>query len=276
MTVVVVGASSFIGQALRALPSTAQWRFLNGRAALATNSHFEGVTCLINCAFDASLKREPYDPARDIDLQLAQRLLDYPQARYLMLSSRMVYGAAGVDERLHETLTTQPINLYGAAKQRSEQALQQLLGQRLTTLRLSNICGYELQPGRHSFFAMASRSLLEHGRIVLDMSPFIERDFLPVETLAHWLVQITSRLQPGVFNLGAGTGVATGRIAQWLIEGFGTGELLISNLREHDPFWLDIQAARQAFAIPGVTPTELRDYCRALGRRLQQEKEARP
>ncbi|WP_071873422.1 NAD-dependent epimerase/dehydratase family protein [Atopomonas hussainii] len=275
MTVIVVGASSFIAKALQALPTTAHWSFLDGRAALTAGNHFEGVTCLINCAFNAELKNEPYDASRDIDLLLAQRLSDYPRARYLMLSSRMVYGPSGADGRLHELLLPQPINLYGKAKLQSEHALRHLLGERLTVLRLSNICGYELQEGRRSFFAMASQSLVQHGRIVLDMSPFIERDFLPVETLAHWLAQITLKLQPGTFNLGAGNGVATGRIAQWLIEGFGSGELLINNLREHDAFWLDIEAAREAFAIPGVAPAELRAYCHALGQRLLHSKEAR-
>jgi UDP-glucose 4-epimerase len=276
VTVLVVGASSFIGRTLRAMPGTSSWLFLDWQAALASDYDFAGVTCVINCAFDVSLKHAPYTPSRDVDVQLAKRVSEYPQVDYLMLSSRMVYGPAGANARLHEALPLNPVSRYGIAKWHSEQALQQLLGERLIVLRLSNICGYELQAGRQSFFAIASRCLVEHGRIVLDMSPFVERDFLPVETLVHWLIQIVDRRQPGVFNLGAGQAVATGRIAQWLIEGFGSGELLVNNLREHDPFWLDIQAARQAFAIPGVEPADLREYCRALGRRLYLEKEARP
>ncbi|QKE63352.1 NAD(P)-dependent oxidoreductase [Aquipseudomonas campi] len=274
MTVAVVGASSFIGRALQARAQTASWRFLDWRTALAEDAWLDGVDCLINCAFDPALKREPYSAARDIDLQLAERLRDYPQVHYLMLSSRMVYGPAAADGRLHEALLPQPINLYGAAKWQSEQALQCLLEQRLTVLRLSNVCGYELGGGRQSFFAMAARSLSEQGRIVLDMSPFIERDFLPVEILAAWLPLIAAAPQPGVFNLGAGQGTATGRIAQWLIQGYGEGELLVSNLREHDPFWLDLSAATQAYGIAGVDTAQLRDYCLALGQRLRLVKDA--
>lgn len=273
MTVAVVGAGSFIGRALRTRAETTNWRFLDWRAALADDSWLDGVDCLINCAFDPALKREPYSVARDIDLQLAKRLLDYSHVNYLMLSSRMVYGPAADDGRLHEALLPQPINLYGAAKWQSEQALQRLLGERLTVVRLSNVCGYELVAGRQSFFAMASRNLKEHKRIVLDMSPFIERDFLPVETLAAWLPRIALTPQPGLFNLGAGQGTATGRIAQWLIQGFGEGELLVNNLREHDPFWLDLSATAHAYGVPGVDATQLRDYCLALGQRLRLEKD---
>ena len=273
MRVVVVGASSFIGRALQARPETADWRFLGGREALADSAWLADVDCLINCAFDGLLKRETYSAERDIDLLLARALRPHPRVQYLMLSSRMVYGPAGADGRLHEALVPQPLNLYGSAKWQSEQAVQRLLGDRLTVLRLSNVCGNELQAGRQSFFAMASRSLIEQGQVVLDMSPFVERDFLPVEVLATWLPLIAAQLQPGLFNLGAGQGTPCGRIAQWLIEGFGEGQLLAKHLREHDPFWLDITRATDAYAIAGVAPAQLRDYCRALGQRLRLAKE---
>ncbi|MDD0841202.1 NAD-dependent epimerase/dehydratase family protein [Pseudomonas sp. Gutcm_11s] len=271
MTVAVVGQGSFIGRALKARPEAAGWRFVGWRQALLEDDWLEGVDCLINCAFNDSLKREPYSASRDIDLQLGERLLSRPEVRYLMLSSRMVYGPARAGGRLHEALPTQPVNPYGMAKLHSEEALAALLGDRLTVLRLSNVCGYELEEGRRSFFAMASRSLVGDARIVLDMSPFVERDFLPVEILASWLPQIVSRLRPGLYNLGAGHGTATGRIAQWLIEGHGSGQLLVSDLREHDGFWLDMQRSHEAFGVAGLGEDFLRAYCRALGARLREE-----
>lgn len=273
MSIAVVGASSFIGQALQAQVRTAGWRFVDRHTALASDAWLEGVGCLINCAFDSALKAQPYSPELDVDVQLASRLQRHPQIRYLMLSSRMVYGPAGLDGRLHEALQPQPLNLYGRAKWTGEQALRALLGDRLTVLRLSNICGYELVPGRRSFFAMAMSSLRDQGRIVLDMSPFVERDFLPVEALAEALVHVAEQPEAGLFNLGAGHGVACGRVAQWLIEGYGSGELLINNLREYDPFWLDIRSAREAFGFAGVSPGFVREYCMNLGRRMRTELE---
>jgi UDP-glucose 4-epimerase len=273
MSIAVVGGSSFIGQALQALPQTAGWRFIDRHAALESDAWLEGVACLLNCAFDSGLKAEPYSPERDVDLQLANRLQRHPRVRYLMLSSRMVYGPASNDGCLHEALQPQPLNLYGRAKWTCEQALRALLGDRLTVLRLSNVCGYELVSGRRSFFAMAMASLRDQGRIVLDMSPFVERDFLPVEDLVEALVRIAERPQAGLFNLGAGHGVACGRVAQWLIEGYGSGELRVNNFREYDPFWLDIRSASEAYGFTGVSPALLRDYCLSLGRRLRTELE---
>lgn len=273
MGVVVIGVGSFIAAALRARPETAAWRFVGHAEALADDTWLAGRDVVINCAFDSRLKREPYDPAHDVDLVLAARVRQRASVRYVMLSSRMAYGPAGPDGRLAENREPRPVHPYGVAKLETERRLAALLGERLTVLRLSNVFGYELISGRANFFAMALRGLHERGRIVFDMSPFVERDFLPVERLAEQLAQVVGRLQPGLYNLGAGAAVPTGRIAQWLIEGYGEGELLVTRMREHDGFWLDITAARAAFGVVGVDATQLRSNCVALGRRLRAEAE---
>ncbi|MBI1906977.1 MAG: NAD(P)-dependent oxidoreductase [Rhodocyclales bacterium] len=273
MGVAVIGVGSFIAAALRARPETAAWRFVSHTEALAGDAWLAGLDVVINCAFDARLKREPYDPAHDVDLVLAAMLGQRAAVRYVMLSSRMAYGPAGPDGRLDENREPRPVHPYGIAKLETERRLAALLGERLTVLRLSNVFGYELMAGRANFFAMALRGLHEQGRIVFDMSPFVERDFLPVESLAEQLPRVVGRLRAGLYNLGAGTAIPTGRIAQWLIEGYGEGELLVTRMREHDGFWLDISAAQAAFGIAGVDPAQVRANCVALGQRLRAEAE---
>jgi UDP-glucose 4-epimerase len=251
--VTVVGQSSLIAQALRAQAATEGWQFMSHVQARQDHAWLDHTDLIINCAFDDRLKQGPYQPELDMDLWLAQQLSERPQVRYTLLSSRMAYGTPPADGRLHTGLQPQPVNPYGQAKWQTEQALRGLLGHRLLILRLSNIFGQEDVPGRRNFFAMALRSLREQGRIVLDISPFVERDFLPVDQLARSLVHISQFWEGGLYNLGAGHGVPTGRIAQWLIEGHGRGELLVNNLREHDAFWLDMGATRQTFGIPPTT-----------------------
>ena len=269
MRVTVVGKNSLIAQALKAQPGAADWQFIGHVQARQGHEWLDHTDQVINCAFDDRLKQAPYQPELDMDLWLAEQLRERPHIRYTLLSSRMAYGTPPADGRLHTALQPQPINLYGQAKWRTEQALRALLGDRLLVLRLSNIFGHEDVPGRRNFFAMALRSLREQGRIVLDISPFVERDFLPVDQLAQSLVHISQFWQSGLFNLGAGHGLPTGRIAQWLIEGHGRGELLINNLREHDAFWLDMNATRKTFGIPPTPAALIRERCLALGAALQ-------
>ncbi|MCL4757783.1 MAG: NAD(P)-dependent oxidoreductase [Rhodocyclaceae bacterium] len=271
MKIAVVGAGSFIARTLAMHPASADWRYLGHGEALAAEAGLDEVDMVINCALDPRLKKQSYEPGLDVDLRLAQRLAARTEVRYVMLGTRMSYGPAGPGGRLVETDAARPLHPYGCARLETERRLGELLGERLTVLRLSNIFGYEDVPGRSSFFAIALRSLREHGRIVLDMSPFVERDFLSVDTLAGWLARIAERPAGGVYNLGAGFGTPTGRIAQWLIEGFGAGELRVTDLREYDAFWLDVGKAVAAFGIDLPEPEAVREQCRALGRRLRQE-----
>ena len=59
-------------------------------------------------------------------------------------------------------------------------------------LRLANIFGYERGPGRRTFLSLTLDRLAREGRIRFDMSPFVERDFLPVEACARLLARIVA------------------------------------------------------------------------------------
>ena len=100
-----------------------------------------------------------------------------------MLSSRKVYAPGALP--LAETAATGPTDAYGRQKLATETALRQLLGERLTVLRLANIFGYERErPGaRPSLRPRARPPGRREGRIRYAMSPFVERDFLPVDGL---------------------------------------------------------------------------------------------
>jgi dTDP-4-dehydrorhamnose reductase/UDP-glucose 4-epimerase len=178
----------------------------------------------------------------------------------------MAYGPPDSDGRLAEERPAAPVNLYGQAKLTAEQAIVSALGSRATILRLSNIFDRSEGLGeRRSFFAMALRRLREENQIAFDMSPFVERDFLPADLLADWLVRIAERPVPGLFNLGAGFAVPTGRIAQWLIAGYGQGGLCITDFREHDGFWLDMAKSRRTWGLAPVTEDDIRSACIAIG-----------
>lgn len=260
--VLAIGAGSFICKAfVQAVPagwavtgvSHDQW------AAEALNT-FETV---INFALDPAMRHGDYDANKDIDLAIA-RACAKAETHFVMLSSRKVYGLTDGSPSTEDSPLA-PADAYGRNKLRSEDAVRDVLGDRATILRLSNVFGFE--PGRTSFFGIAGKGLVEDGQITLDVSPFVARDFLSVEDCAVMIWQVVAARAFGVFNLGRGNAVAIGQIALWLIEGFGAGRLVVSSPREYDPFVLDIFRFQERCG--PFRHSSLREQCIKIGARLQ-------
>jgi UDP-glucose 4-epimerase len=203
----------------------------------------------------------------DPDVRLAERVAGR-EVNYVMLSSRKVYAPSA--KSLVETDRAAPQDLYGRHKLAAERALCARLGRRLTILRLANIFGYERGPGRRTFLSLLLDRLARDGQIRFDMSPFTTRDFLPVEACARLLAHIVAAPSGGVLNVGSGIALPTGRLALWVLEGYGRGELVIEAPHEHDAFVLDVAELTRRYGAP-CTHEELRTSCLELGRRLASE-----
>jgi len=228
----------------------------------------DGIGCVVSFARHPLLGRDGYRPDEmDPDLRLARALGDRPVA-YVMLSSRKVYAPGGAP--FAEASPLGPTDAYGRHKLEAEERLRALLGKRLTILRLANVFGYERIPGRRTFLSIALDRLYAEGRIHLDMSPFVPRDFLPVEACARILARIAERPPGGVLNVGSGIGLPTGRLALWIIEGYGRGELVVESPEEKDPFVLDVARLKALYGEP-ITFAQLRESCMAIGHRLARE-----
>jgi dTDP-4-dehydrorhamnose reductase/UDP-glucose 4-epimerase len=262
----VVGHRSFIARHFLAAcpePVTAV-----GHEAIDRPDLLDGVDRIICFARHPLFGRADYRPeTMDPDLRLAERIAGREVA-YVMLSSRKVYAPGTAP--LAETAPTAPQNLYGRHKLATEQALRERLGAGLTILRLANVFGDEHDPGRRTFFSLMLNRLAREGRIRFDMSPFVMRDFLPVQACARVLAQIVAAPPGDILNVGSGIALPTGRLALWLLEGYGRGELVIESSREHDPFVLDVGRLTRLCG-RACSYEELRGACLELGRRLARE-----
>jgi UDP-glucose 4-epimerase len=265
--ILVVGRGSFLaGHLLGALP-VARVRAV-GHEETRRADLLDGVACVVNCARHPLLGSADYRPlTMDPDLRLARRLGEREIA-YVMLSSRKVY-APGTGP-LAESAPTGPTDLYGRHKLAAEERLRGLLGERLTVLRLANVFGYERGPARRTFLSLALDRLEREGAIHFDMSPFVKRDFLPVESCARLLAAIATAPPGGILNVGSGFGLPTGRLALWILEGFGRGRLVIDAPREHDAFVLDVGRLRALYGEPCAL-AEIRARAVGIGRRLARE-----
>lgn len=262
--ILVFARNSFLArQVISALPAGACVPVSHD--AVERTDLLDGIATVISFALSPDLRRDDYDLDGDPDVRLAQRIGERP-IRHVMLSTRKVYAPSA--RPLSERDPLRPSDAYGRNKLRIEQRLRDLLGDRLTVLRLGNIFGYER--GRRTFLGLALDRLAGEGAIHFDMSPFVVRDFLPVERAADILADIARDPPGGVLNVGSGIGLATGRLALWILKGYGRGHLVIESPGEHDPFVLDV-GRLEARLGRILTLAELEASCRALGRRLAEE-----
>lgn len=218
------------------------------------------VSAVVHAGRSPGLGKPGYRPQDDAELAIA-RLAAGRGLPFLSLGTRKVYAPA--DQPLDEAAPLGPTDRYGEHKLALETALEAILGRQLTRLRLANIFGYE--PGRQGFMGMMLASLDRGEPITFDMSPFVRRDFLPVETAAAAIARLARDPPGGIVNIGSGVGLETGRLAMALIEGRGRGQLLVTDPRHHDPFILDVARMR---ALSGLaTDTEaILERARSAGR----------
>lgn len=264
--VLVIGGGGFIARAVQAAAEPGQVRAVS-HGELDRTDLDAGIATVIGCARHPGIDRDDYDPERDDpDLRLARRIGGRP-LRYLMLSTRKVYAPG--ERPLDESSPVGPGDAYGRNKLRVESRLRDLLGERLVVLRLGNIFGFELEPGRRTFLAMVLRRLADQGEVRFEMSPFTERDFLPVERTAQILLKLADPTLdvPPLLNVGSGIGLPCGRLALWIVEGYGRGRLVITEPAERDAFVLRIGRLTELVG-PVIDLCGLRARCLALGRRL--------
>ena len=259
--VVVVGKNSFLARRLLALGTKHEYVAVSHGDA-GKSGLFDDASCVVNFAYDARLRSEPYASNCDFDVILAERVPS--TARFVMISSRMVYDAS-VARPCSENSVVRGLNQYGRNKVETEQRLHDLLGDRLTVLRVANVLGRGSTTGRPSFVHESLARLKRDGRIVYNLSPFVKKDFVTDRYLVSTIEAACAA--SGVFNVGSGIGLEIGRIALWMIEGHGRGELVITSVLEEDSFWLDVSKATRTFG-PPPTREDLHQACLELGRSL--------
>jgi len=261
--ILLVGPSSLIAQSVIQTDPTFSWRTASAREPL-TPEILDGIATIVNFALHPDYRTTEYNEENDLDLRMAREIQNQP-IHYILLSSRKVY-AMEHQFGIKEEGPIEPQGHYGINKFRTEQTLQNLLGPKLTTLRISNILGDERIPGRKSFMSMMLGGLIEKDTITMDVNPSVRRDFISTSACGKALLKVALDPEPGIFNFGSGDPVAMGTIADALMTGFGRGTVDVINDRVFDEFVLNVEKWNQRYGAIEGTP-ELLEFCKNLGRK---------
>jgi UDP-glucose 4-epimerase len=151
----IVGRNSLLARAFRDHGGVPGCRFV-GHDELDRPDLLDGVGRIVNFAFHPELRSGPYRADLDIDFRLGRAAAERGLG-YVMLSTRKVYApehAFGADEQS----PVGPVEAYGRNKLTIEHLLTNLLGDRLTVLRIGNVVGYD-RAERRSFMTLMLGSL---------------------------------------------------------------------------------------------------------------------
>lgn len=272
MRIFLIGGGSFIARAVRDACQPFSIDCISLRHDEAPGDAIQKDDCVINFAIDPRYHSGPYSEDYDCDVRAALAASE-KQANFIMLSTRRVYGPRARWNAVESCATSGDETPYGRNKATSESAVQKVCQGRASIFRLSNIFGYEYKPAapRKSFLGQLLFTLKHQRKIIFDMHRSTQRDFLPVEICAQLLVARAVDKTTGIYNLGGGFAIDCGALAEWVMEGFGDGELIYDTDGVRDEFFLSMDKWRQHFDLP-IDVQILRNYCVELGKRLRCER----
>jgi len=228
---------------------------------------------IINFSINPKMFSEHYSTSIDQDFLISQKIVGNTQARFVMISSRMVYPCYNSTVPLVESsvleITNQ--NQYGLNKIQSEREVRSILSaDKLLILRASNIFG--LESGRHTFMGMAQRRLIEKNEILLDMDEATIRDFIPVNYFCKCLLRLVNCNASGIYNVGSGEEITVHEICSEIIGGFGKGQLkMLPDSILKGQFILDVSKLEKLTGYK-INKAQILSYTRTLGEQLNMEK----
>ena len=232
--ITIIGQNSFLSQALQKQTPSNDWRYLSHKDALSETGWIDKTDTLINCAFHPDLRTGAYSPIKDIDFMLAGYIQNRP-IHYIMLSSRAVYGDAPKDLILREDQPPAP---------------------------MGNIFGVER--GRQTFFGQMLSGSLDHGIMRFNIAPDAVRDFLYAGQWARYMAKIANAPKAGLYNIGAGFGITTEELANWIIEIYGEGHAEYTGRSYEGQFILDTAKAASAYNLEPYTKEQLKKDCETV------------
>jgi nucleoside-diphosphate-sugar epimerase len=256
----IVGRNSFIGKSF--FHSIKDVDIIDYSDIIFTD--FTKYDTVLNCIITPEMRVEPWKERNNIDLSIGRTAITN-DCHYIMMSTRKVYGSNSELKVYDENSNTNPSDYYSENKLIVENKLQDLKGS-LTIVRASNVYGFEY--GRNSFMGFCMNQLKQTNRIVYNVNPRAQRDFISIKHLCEVLKLVVDIKPQGVYNVSSNHGTEIGEVAKSLIEGYGQGEFIADwqGNQNQDQFILNNNKLCKQLKIE--IPIMQRKYIKRLGEKL--------
>jgi len=259
MKTLIIGNNSFIGKsAYQNINNTNKISYSD-----IDKTNLKEYNVILNCSIMDEYKNSVYSEDNDVDIKLA-RMAEKANIHYIMISTRKVYGISNSLARYNEQSHLNPSDRYSENKLITEYKIKDLIDS-YTILRPSNVFGYE--PNRKSFMGFCMNQLRDTNKIVYDVSANNIRDFIDVNTFSKVLNHICELKPKGLYNVGSNFGLTVGDVSKYLIEGYGSGNLIADSEKPFDQFILDNNKIKSELGI-NIDIIDFEKVIVELGRKL--------
>ena len=221
---------------------------------------------VINCSLNKNYISKEYNEKYDNDLKIVKKLTS--NQKYIFLSTSKVYGKSNT--QITENFFTRPLCIYSKNKLITEKKIQNILFQQnIIILRISNIVGFEIKnKGLKTFTHIMLNSLLKSKTINVPKKNYY-KDFITINRFCKILKKIIiSKNFFGIYNLSSGYKYSLKFLAKKMINGYGKGNLILSNNIKTYSFVLNNHKLKKKLKIK-LYKNEIVNYFTILGKKLK-------
>ena len=203
-----------------------------------------GFDWIINFSIQPDFRRRILSANELIDANIANAIKDM-KTKFVMISSRKVYGTHENLRSFYETDKCYPLDFYAKNKVAAENGVLNLLPNRSLVLRVANIIDFpSLRPDQRVFMGWIRDSMRDNGELNVTENPDVRKDFITRDYFHHALRDLMNQNQSGVFNVGAGFAVSMRELLPRIV---GRGNCVFSGTdkKPDDQFVLSVDKLHQ-------------------------------
>lgn len=203
----VMGASGFIGSGFMAYMRS------KGIECIEIDRHYDWSKkenlghVIYAIGLTADFRKKPLETVKAHVTKLVETLENAQFESFLYLSSTRIYsGSANTFE--DTSLTVNPNNfsdLYNISKLMGESVCLSFLNPKIRIARLSNVLGNDFKS--ENFVSSLVRDLYNNQKIVLETSPYSEKDYIYIEDVVKLLALIAEHGNERIYNVASGFNV---------------------------------------------------------------------
>lgn len=269
--VVIIGGNSYLASGLE--------RYLSDCNVIGLFYHnwqdnldiIRKADCVINFSISPQFSTRDMELEEILDIQIAKSIKN-SATRFVFISSRKVYGTN--NECLCHTEDDALIgtDFYSHNKIKTEQALQNILGDRICILRVSNIIGEPVvRSGYKTFVGWMCESYLNSGQLIVTQNANAKKDFITKDFAQECCAAFIKDNISGIFNVSSGFATSVSDVLTGYI---GEDNVVFGGQASHcsDQFILDNSKLKKSTG-KNITREQINEYLKECHNKVLELKE---